>query len=311
MRGMVLGGNASDRGTVHTENKIKRKREGGRIHIITEPEDKMYRISFFKRRELAENTSVSFCYINERWGLVTPVMSHDLRLKHPFSYIISGPSGSGKSPLCIKLLQNLESQSTEPDFAGIILWWYGEKNAKLSPQSVSGKRIQYYEGVPEDFKNEGGKPALIILDDPLTEVYSKQVCTLFTKGCHHRNIIVLLITQNLFHQGTYCRDISLNKKYLVLLKNTRDEQQFSHLARQVYHENSKSPYESYLEARGKVRCSFVLYFAQDTDDKSRYRTRIFPDEHPITFYVPPIGGKVMKQSTCIFYACLSRRARSW
>jgi hypothetical protein len=35
----------------------------------------------------------------------------------------------------------------------------------------------------------------------------------------------------------------------------------------------------------------VLDFAQDTDDKLRYRTRIFQDEHPITFYAPPIGGK--------------------
>jgi hypothetical protein len=52
------------------------------------------------------------------------------------------------------------------------VWCYGEKNAKLSPQSLSGKRIEYSEGVPEDFKKEGGRPALIILDDLLTEVYS-------------------------------------------------------------------------------------------------------------------------------------------
>jgi hypothetical protein len=151
--------------------------------------------------------------------------------------------------------------------------------------------MQYYDGVPEDFKNEGGKPALIILDDLLTEVYSKQVCTLFTKGCHHRNISVLLITQNLFHQGTYCRDIFLNTKYLVLLNNTRDKQQFTHLARQVYPENSKNLYEAYLDAAGKAHGYLVLDFAQDTDEKLRYRSHIFPEEHPIIFYVPPIGGK--------------------
>jgi hypothetical protein len=144
--------------------------------------------------------------------------------------------------------------------------------------------------VPEVFKNEGSRPALIILDDLLTEEYSKQVCTLFTKGCHHRNISVLLITQNLFHQGTYCRDIYLNTKYLVLLKNTRDKQQFTHLARQVYPENSKSLYEAYLDATDQAHGYLVLDFAQDTHDKLRYRTHILPDEHPIIFYVPPIGG---------------------
>jgi ABC-type microcin C transport system duplicated ATPase subunit YejF len=118
---------------VHTEHKIKRKRVGGRMDIITEPEDKMYRISFFKRRRLADNISMPFGYINESLEVVTPVMSQDLRFKHPLSCIIAGPSGTGKSSFCINLLQNLESQSTEPEFAGGILWCYVEKNAKPSP----------------------------------------------------------------------------------------------------------------------------------------------------------------------------------
>ena len=75
-----------------------------------------------------------------------------------------------------------------------------------------------YQGVlPENNSNALGEPPLIILDDLLNEVYSKDVCDLFTKGSHHRNISVLLLTQNLFHQGINCRDISLNAKYLVLL----------------------------------------------------------------------------------------------
>jgi hypothetical protein len=53
--------------TVHTEKKIKRKRDGngGPIQIVTEPEDKLYRVCFTKRRRLADNTSVPFGYINE------------------------------------------------------------------------------------------------------------------------------------------------------------------------------------------------------------------------------------------------------
>ena len=50
--------------TVHTENKIKRKRKSreGTVSIITEPWDKTYRISFFKRRRLSDETSVPFGY---------------------------------------------------------------------------------------------------------------------------------------------------------------------------------------------------------------------------------------------------------
>jgi hypothetical protein len=145
--------------------------------------------------------------------------------------------------------------------------------------------------VPEEFENEGGKPALIILDDLLTELYSAKVCTLFTKGCHHRNISVILITQNLFYQGRYCRDISLNTKYLVFLKNTRVKQQFSQLALQVYPENSKSLYDSYLDATEKAHGYLLLALAQDTDDRLRFRTHIFPDEKPVDLFVPTTGGK--------------------
>ena len=89
---------------------------------------------------------------------------------------------------------------------------------------------------------------LVILDDLLNDVYSKQVFDLVTKGSHHRKISVILITQNLFHQGRFCRDISLKAKYPVLLKNVRDKNQFMFSARQVYPENSNSLYKAYLDA---------------------------------------------------------------
>ena len=113
----------------------------------------------------------------------------------------------------------------------------------------------------------------------VNDVYSKQVCDLFTKGSHHRNISVILITQNLFHQGRYCRDISLNAKYLVPLKYVRDKNQFIHLARQVYPENSNSLYKSYLDATQRPHGYFILDLSQDTNDFLRFRNNIFPAEH--------------------------------
>ena len=63
---MILSGNETETVTVHTARKIKRKRgkDGeGRVQIVTEPEDKTYRVSFLKRRRLRDNTSVPFGYI--------------------------------------------------------------------------------------------------------------------------------------------------------------------------------------------------------------------------------------------------------
>jgi hypothetical protein len=111
----------------------------------------MYGVSFFKRKGLADNTSVPFVYIKKRVGCtVRSVMSQDLRFKHPFTCIISGRSGSGKSSFCIKFLQKLTSLCTDPNSSGGILWCYGERNAVPSHQFASGKGVQFHEGVHEN-----------------------------------------------------------------------------------------------------------------------------------------------------------------
>ena len=149
-----------------------------------------------------------------------------------------------------------------------------------------GLNITYPEGLPENYGNAHGEPSPIILDDLLNHVYSKDVCDLFTKGSHHINISVLLITQNLFHQGTNYRDISLIAKYLVLLKNFRDKNQFLYLACQAYPEDRQGLYDAYRDATRQPHGYLTLDFAQDTDDTLRFRTNIFPDEGPPILYAP-------------------------
>ena len=65
IKDMILNQEPSHTVTVHTEHKIKRKRKlrEGIVSIITESEDKKYRVSFFKRRRLLDNTSVPFGYV--------------------------------------------------------------------------------------------------------------------------------------------------------------------------------------------------------------------------------------------------------
>jgi uncharacterized radical SAM superfamily protein len=76
---------------VDTQKKIKRQRKGecAGVSRITEPEDKMYRMSFFKRRYLNNSTSVPFGYIwsvfahgrvvctrDRKWGYITFMCPH-------------------------------------------------------------------------------------------------------------------------------------------------------------------------------------------------------------------------------------------
>jgi len=64
IKDMILDGTKMGHVTVITEKKTKRKRKAGGsiVSIITEPEYKMFKISFFKRRSLGDNSSFPFGY---------------------------------------------------------------------------------------------------------------------------------------------------------------------------------------------------------------------------------------------------------
>jgi hypothetical protein len=78
---------------------------------------------------------------------------------------------------------------------------YSQRGAVPSRQLTGTKNDRFNEGVPTDVDNAQGRPCLIILDDLLNDVYSKDVCGLFTKGSHHRNITVILNPQTSFIRG--------------------------------------------------------------------------------------------------------------
>ena len=129
----------------------------------------------------------------------------------------SGTYGIGKSTLWVRFLQTLRSLCTEHRFKGGILWCFSERTSIPTGElNALNLNIRYYEGVAGDFKNQRDEPYQFISDDLLNEAYSSGIlCDLFTKGSHHRSILIM---QNIFHQSKHCRDISLNAKYLVLLR---------------------------------------------------------------------------------------------
>jgi len=129
-----------------------------------------------------------------------------------------------------------------------------------------------------DFENPENIPTLIVLDDLMHTAYSRKVRQLFTKGPHHRNISLVLITQNLFHQGPSSRDISLNSKYIVVLRNPRDRTQIVHLARQFYPENISSFHKTYLEVCKDAHTYLFLDLTQSINGLLRFTTKIFPVE---------------------------------
>ena len=100
--------------------------------------------------------------------------------------------------------------------------------------------IEFVEGILEFEIIDPRQNNLVIIDDLMREASENTtVLDVFTKGSHHRNTSIIILTQNLFNKGKHSRTISLNSHYIVLFKNPRDASQISHLARQMYPKNSK------------------------------------------------------------------------
>jgi hypothetical protein len=91
--------------------------------------------------------------------------------------------------------------------------------------------IEFNEGIPGDIDNadylEVSQRTLIVLDDLMAQSgKDKRISDLFTKGSHHRNLSIIYIVQNIFHQGKEMRNTSLNAHYIVLFKSPRDKSKF-------------------------------------------------------------------------------------
>ena len=66
--------------------------------------------------------------------------------------------------------------------------------------------IKFFKGIPEYLENDSYLDVnicnLIVIDDQMIEAGKDNwIKNLFTKGSHHRNLSVIYIVQNLFHQG--------------------------------------------------------------------------------------------------------------
>lgn len=208
-------------------------------------------------------------------------MMMDTRWKHPFAAIVAGPSGCGKSNFVKNFLRH-SKEMCDTEFSRII-WYYDE----WQPLYESSQGIEYREGLPQHADYDADKtPKLLVIDDLMREASSHVVVDLFTKVCHHKNLSVFYITQNLFHQGHGQRDISLNANYIVFFKNPRDRAQIQHLARQVYPEDPRFLQEAYHDATAVPHGYLLLDLKQSTPENCRFRTGVFPSDENQYVYVP-------------------------
>ena len=167
-----------------------------------------------------------------------------------------------------------------------IIWVYGEwqsiydEATNLFPIIEFEKEMSppLYDSINPQDRN------LVILDDKMNdEGGSRTLAKMFTQGAHHRNLTVIFVLQNMFHQDSSMRTISLNSHYLILFKNPRDKSQIRALGSQMYPGESGFLVSSYQDAT-KDRFGYLLLdLHPDTHEHLRVRTGILSSDEPYVY----------------------------
>ena len=109
-----------------------------------------------------------------------------MRFQHPFSCVIAGATGSGKTVFVTRLLQNAISMINFPQEK--MYWHYGARQTQFE----SIYNVEFIEGLSNIENVDKTKRTLIIIDDLMNEV-NYSVTNSFTKGNHHYNYSVIYI----------------------------------------------------------------------------------------------------------------------
>ena len=209
----------------------------------------------------------------------------DARLITPFSMGVFASRLSGKSVFTKNLLLD-QKRMISPPFKRVI-WIYKTWQEELFNELIKQTEfeMEFLDDLP-NFDTMGKQEnTAIVIDDFMSEASnSVQVQALFTRG-RHLGLSIIYLSQNLFHNGKYSRDMSLNMDYLVLFKKIRDASQIGHLARQMFPRNSKFLIWAFQDATRTPYSHLFLDLKPDGNESLRVRGNILNREYQAV-YIP-------------------------
>ena len=149
----------------------------------------------------------------------------DVRLKTPFTLILAGASGCGKTTWLERFLKEFKTVTDGASKFQTLLWFSGTKQPALFQRvraSFAGT-VRFFDSIDKEVYEQvekQGRNSTIVIDDLMQETSGMAgVGKLFTKGRSHLNCNVILLWQNVFPNGSEARNLSINAHHMVLFKN--------------------------------------------------------------------------------------------
>jgi hypothetical protein len=188
----------------------------------------------------------------------------------PFTMVVSGQSGSGKTYFIYELLKTFKCNVTFAYTAYQDLYDVIKKELPY---------VTFVEGCPS--LDDVQPNSIIVLDDMMLEC-GKEVAVLFTR-MRHRNVSTIFVVQNLFFANKFMRTITLNAHYIVLFQSPRDQGVVKTLGRQMFPEKPKYIPSAFADATSQPYGYLFLDLKPNVEH--RVRTGVLPGQEQFA-YVP-------------------------
>ena len=208
----------------------------------------------------------------------------DIRLKENFKLFISGPSRCGKTFFVSELLENIDTITKEPPETIIYVYkvWQSKfdemKNVVHIFMEDSENGIQNIKDVAQ------GQGIFVIFDDLINSKSLVDIATLFTVDGRHMNMSMAFLSQRMFVNNEYFRQISQNCDYFCIFKNPRNSSEIRTLAQQIT-PGSLDLIEIYKEATKSPFSYLIINLTQECVPDVKYLSHLFNDDHSVQVYL--------------------------
>ena len=213
-------------------------------------------------------------------------MAFDIRLKPKFKLFLTGPSGCGKTSFVISILNNLQDFTQEPPTK--VIYYYKQWQFKFD-QLRESKMVNEFKSDTENILNDireqaSEKSLLVIFDDLLNCNHISQIAELFTVDGRHLGISSIFLTQRMFVNNEYFRQISQNSDYFCVFKNPRNSSEIRTLASQLT-PGSLELIEFYRQATKEPYSYLFINLTQECAQQVKYLCNIFKNVHSVQAFV--------------------------
>ena len=215
--------------------------------------------------------------------------SYDIRLKENFKLFISGPSRCGKTFFVADLLLNISLFAKEPP--QVVIYVYSIWQSKFDEmKSVVHYFVQDDENIQETIKKLAyNHSTLVVFDDLINSNSTQAIAKLFTVDGRHMGLSMIFLTQRMFVNNEYFRQISQNSDYFCVFKNPRNSSEIRTLAQQltpgslelvsIYQQATKEPF-SYL----------FINLTQECDEDMKFLSDLFASNHCVKVFTKNQGN---------------------